>query len=416
MLVSTITPLRRNIALFALALGGFAIGVTEFASMGLLPNIATDMLPGLADNPEEQISQAGIIITVYALGVVIGAPLVTAFAAKFSQTKLSIWLLAAFVLATAASALAPTFESLVVARFVSGLPHATYFGAAALIAGRLMGPGNQGRGIAIAMVGLPIANIVGVPLATWIGQVVGWQWAYGLVTVLFIVTFVLVVCFVPRYPGTPHTTALSSLSGFKNVRVWIMVAAGSVGFGGFFAVYAYVAEVATRVTDLPSAAVPWVLAAIGVGMTLGTVLGGRAADINGNRTLIIGFSLFISSLLLYCLVAANTVGLFASVLLLGFTSSLTIPAMQARFIRIAREHELMGAAVSHAAFNIGNALGAWLGGVVIAAGFGYLSPGWIGFVLAAAGLLFVLISVAVQRRDRARSLDTTGVFVPGSQS
>ena len=164
---------------FTLALGGFAIGVTEFASMGVLPNIAEDLLPGFAENPAQGISQAGLVITLYALGVVIGAPIITALAARASQTTLMFWLLAAFIGGSLASAIAPTFETLALARLVAGLPHATFFGASALLAGRLMGPGNQGKGIAIAMSGLPIANILGVPLATWIGQSLGWRWAYA---------------------------------------------------------------------------------------------------------------------------------------------------------------------------------------------------------------------------------------------
>lgn len=407
-----ISPARRRIALFALALGGFAIGVTEFASMGVLPNIAADLLPNLAESPNEQISRAGIIITMYALGVVIGAPVVTAFASRASQTKLALWLLGGFVVMSVASALAPTFELLVAARFLSGIPHATFFGAATLIAGRIMGPGNQGKGIAIALSGLPIANIVGVPLATWLGQAAGWQWAYGLVAVLFAITFVLVGLFVPRYPGNEMGTVRRSLSGFRNIRVWIMIAAASVGFGGFFAIYSYIAEVTTRVTGLSEGMVPWVLATIGTGMTIGNLLGGWLADRNPNRAIVLGFSCFIAALVLYCLVAQFTAGLFISVFLAGMTSSMSSPAMQARFIRIAREQQLMGAAVSHAAFNIGNAVGAWVGGLVIAAGFGYISPGWAGIALAVGGLIFVSSSMGLQRRDRGRSIDTTGIALP----
>lgn len=403
---------RRNAALFALALGGFAIGVTEFASMGVLPNIAQDLLPGFAEHPEREISRAGILITLYAVGVVVGAPVITALAARVSQTGLALWLLAAFVAGSLASALAPTFETLAAARFIAGLPHATFFGASALLAGRLMGPGNRGKGIAIAMSGLPIANIFGVPVATWIGQTIGWRWAYGLVALLFALTFALVLRFLPRFPGDPSRSIGDALAGFANVRVWIMIALASVGFGGFFAVYSYIAEVVTRVAALPESSVPWALATIGVGMTLGNFFGGWAADRNGPRTILLGFSAFIASLLLYTLVAGHPVGLFASVFLVGFTSSTLIPSTQARFMRIAREAELMGAAVSHASFNVGNALGAWLGGLVIAAGFGYLAPGWVGALLACAGALFALLSIGLSRRDRGRSIDTTGIRIP----
>ncbi len=410
--MTSLSPARRNAALFTLALGGFAIGVTEFASMGVLPDIAEDLLPDFAEHPAREISRAGLLITLYALGVVVGAPVITALAARASQTKLALWLLGVFVAGSVASALAPSFELLAAARFFSGLPHATFFGAAALLAGRLMGPGKQGSGIAIAMSGLPIANIVGVPLATFIGQSIGWRWAYGLVAALFALTLLLALRLLPRVPGDAALNPRGSLSGFSNVRVWLMIGVAAVGFGGFFAVYSYIAEVVTRVAELPAGAVPWTLAAIGTGMTIGTFVGGWGADRNAPRTMVASFIALILTLALYLAVASSPVGLFVSVLLVGFWFSAMNPPIQARFIRIAREAELMGAAVSHAAFNIGNALGAFAGGLVIAAGFGYLAPGAVAILLTAGGLAFTLASLALSRRDRRRGVDTTGIRVP----
>ncbi len=403
---------RRRMALFTLALGGFAIGVTEFASMGVLPNIAEDLLPGFTENPAQVISQAGAVITFYALGVVLGAPIITALAARVSQSALVFWLLGAFIIGSIASAVAPTFDTLVMARLAAGLPHATFFGAAALLASRLMGPGNQGKGIAIAMSGLPIANIVGVPAATWIGQAFGWRWAYALVALLFALTLVLSLRYLPRVAGDPTLSPLRSMAGFKNVRVWIMIALAAIGFGGFFAVYSYIAEVVTRVTHLPPGAVPWVLAVVGVGMTIGTFYGGWAADRNTRRAILVAFIALIVSLGLYVTVAGSPVGLFISTFIVGFWFSALTPAVQTRFIRMAREAELMGSAITHAAFNVGNALGAWIGGLVIAAGFGYLAPGWAGIALAAAGLILAIISFTISRRDRLRSIDTTGIRLP----
>jgi len=408
----SLTPARRALALFTLALGGFSIGVTEFASMGVLPNIAADLLPDFATHPATEISRAGWLITLYALGVVVGAPIVTAVASRASQTKLALWLLGAFVVGSLASAFAPTFETLAIARFVAGLPHGTFFGAAVLLAGRIMGPGNQGKGIAIAMSGLPIANIVGVPLATWIGQEAGWRWAYGLVAALFAITLVLALRLLPRFPGDPTRSVRASLAAFTNVRVWIMIGVASIGFGGFFAVYSYVSEVVTRVAGLSPSAIPLVLAAIGIGMTIGTFVGGWSSDRNNPRTLLVSFGALIVSLLLYLCFAGSAVGLYVTVFLVGFWFSVMNPAVQARFIRIARDAALMGAAVSHAAFNIGNALGAWLGGVVIAAGFGYLSPGWVGLALASAGAILAITSLSLSRRDRQRQIDTTGLPLP----
>ena len=407
-----LTPARRTIALFALALGGFGIGVTEFASMGLLPDIAQDLLPGYAASPTTEIARAGILITMYALGVVVGAPVFAALGARASHAKLTFLLLVLFIVGTIASALAPTFGWLAAFRFIAALPHGAYFGVASLIAARIMGPGNQGKGVALAISGLTVANVVGVPLATWLGQHLGWRWAYVLVAVIFAVTLALTVLALPRTPGDPTRHARAELSAFRNPRTWIMIAVGSIGFGGFFAVYSYIAEVSTEVAGLSTASIPWVLAVMGIGMTLGNLIGGWASDRDLTKTIVVGFSTFIVSLILYTWLAPTPVGLFVTVFLIGITQSMLIPSIQARLIRIADRAALLGAAVNHAAFNIGNGLGAALGGAVIAAGFGYLAPGWVGVALAVIGLVLALISVMVTRRDKRRSLDTVGIRVP----
>lgn len=411
LMVTDISPLRRNLALFALALGGFGIGVTEFATMGLLPDMAADLLPGFEASPRTVIAQAGILITVYALGVVVGAPVFAILGARMSQTRLTLLLLGLLVIGNAASALMPGFVPLLVSRFVAGLPHGAYFGVASLLAGRIMGPGRQGRGVALALSGLTIANVVGVPLATWLGQIAGWRSAYVLVAVIFAITSLLAFIALPRYPGNPERSAVKELSALANPRTWIMIGVGSVGFGGFFAVYSYIAEVTTRVTALSAETVPWVLACLGIGMTVGNLLGGWASDRNLNRTIGWGFIAFIVVLVLYTQLAVFPVGLFASAFLLGAASSVLNPAIQSRLIRISHEARLLGAAINHSAFNVGNALGAWLGGLVIAGGLGYLSPGWVGALLAVLGFALALLSMAVERRDKGKGLNTIGITV-----
>ncbi|WP_336651030.1 MULTISPECIES: MFS transporter [unclassified Leucobacter] len=411
MTVAPHSPLRRGVALFALAFGGFGIGVTEFATMGLLPDIAGELLPDFDQAPDQVIAQAGVLVTAYALGVVVGAPTFAVLAARMSQTKLAFWLLGLLVAGTVASACMPTFGSLAIFRFVAGLPHGAYFGVASLLAARIMGPGRQGRGIALALSGLTIANVIGVPLATGMGQALGWRSAYVLVAVIFATTLLLAVLALPRYPGNPSRSPLRELSALSNPRIWVMIAVGSVGFGGFFAVYSYIAEVTTRETGLPPTTVPWVLGCLGVGMTIGNLIGGWATDRNPRRTVNWGFLAFIAALVLYTQLAWHPVGLFACVFLLGSTASLLIPSIQARLIRISDEAALLGAAVNHAAFNIGNSLGAWLGGLVIAGGLGYLAPGWVGAVLAVAGLALMLFSNALEARDKARGLNTVGVRI-----
>ncbi len=405
---------RRAIALFALALGGFGIGVTEFATMGLLPDIARDVLPGFDAAPEAGIAHAGLLITAYALGVVVGAPTVAVIAARMSQTTLAFGLLGVFILGTLASACMPSFGSLTVARFIAALPHGAYFGVASLLAARLMGPGKQGRGIALALSGLTIANVIGVPLATWLGQLAGWRAAYVFVAGIFAVTLLLALAFLPRVPGNPERTPGRELVALRNPRIWIMIGVGAVGFGGFFAVYSYISEVTTRVVGMPATAVPAVLACIGVGMTLGNVLGGWASDRHLSRTIVWGLSAFLLALVAYALWASTPAALIGLTFAIGFTSSVLVPAIQARLIRISDEAALLGAAINHAAFNVGNSLGAWLGGLVIAAGFGYLAPGWVGAALAAAGLALAGLSFAVEARDKARSRNTVGIPVVGT--
>lgn len=407
--VTELTSRRRNFALFALALGGFAIGITEFATMGVLPEMAHDMLPGYEANPQQVIAQAGTLISLYALGVVVGAPIFAVFGARMSQTRLAYLLLALLALGNLASALMPAFASVAAFRFIAGLPHGAYFGVAALLSARIMGPGNIGRGIAISMSGLTIANIIGVPFSTIIGQQIGWRWIYVFVAVIFAVTLLLVFLLLPKYPGNPERSPMRELSALKNPRVWIMIGAVAIGFGGFFAVYSYIAEVTTREVGLPQSVVPWILATMGVGMTIGNLVGGRLTDRYQGKAGAWGMGLSAISLVLYSLFVHSALGLFVFAFLVSTTSSLLIPSLQARLMRVSNEAQLLGAALNHAAGNAANSLGAWLGGLVIAGGFGYLAPGWVGAALAAAGLVLVLGSLALQKHDKSRSLDTGGI-------
>ena len=392
-----LTPPRRLAALFTLALGGFGIGTTEFATMGILPLVAADLVPGFGADPAAGIAHAGWIITAYALGVVVGAPLVSIWAARMSQRTLVLLLVAAFAVANLASGLMPSFELTLVSRFLAAIPHGAYFGVASLLAARIMGPGRQGAGVALALSGLTIANVIGVPLGTWLGQVAGWRWTYVAVAVIFAATLALALAFLPRVPGDPTRSARRELTAFRNPRLWLMIAVACIGFGGFFAVYSYAAEIVTRVALLPESAIAWLLATVGLGMTIGNIIGGWASDKSIRRTIITAFPLFIVTLVLLALLGAMPVALYVLAFCFGGSSSALIPTIQARIIRTAGEAELLGAATNHAAFNVGNALGAALGGAVIAAGFGYLAPAWLGVVLAAIGFGLALWSLRVDR-------------------
>ena len=397
---------RTRLALFALALGGFGIGLTEFVAMGLLPNLAADLLPGLwAQSHELANAKAGWLISAYALGVVVGAPTIAALAARFPRKQLLLACLGVFVLGTIASALLPSFETVLAARFITALPHGAYFGIAALVAASLMGPGKRGRGVALVLSGLTIANVIGVPVITFLGQQAGWRIAYLVVAAVFALTFVAVMLVVPFQLGDANATMKRELRAFTRPQVWLALLIGSLGFGGFFAVYTYVSPLATNVTGLDVSLVPFVLVAAGLGMTIGNFFGGRGADHNIMGTLFVCFGLFAISLAGLALTGRTPVGLFVFVFMVGGSAAALSPAIQTRLMDVAGDSQTLAAAINHSALNIGNSLGAWLGGVTIAAGLGYLSPAWVGLLLCAPGVALALVSLAMEHRPARRNSD-----------
>ncbi|PPG13455.1 MFS transporter [Rathayibacter sp. AY1E8] len=381
-------------------MGGFGIGSTEFVAMGLLPQLAADLLPGVwAASQEQAVSQAGMLISAYALGVVVGAPTIAAAAARWPRKRLLLTLLVAFTVGTIGSALLPSFPLVLAARFVAALPHGAYFGIASLVAADLMGPGKRGKGVAFVLSGLTIANVIGVPAITWVGQVAGWRTAYLVVAVLFALTVVAVQLLVPAQPGNPAATVRNELRAFGRLQVWMTLLVGAIGFGGLFAMYSYISPLATEVTGLPLAAVPWILVVIGLGMTVGNLVGGWAADRDVRRALVVFFAGVGVSLIGLALSASSVVGLVVFAFLSAGFSAAASPAIQTRLMDVARDSQTIAAALNHSALNIGNSVGAALGGLTIAAGLGYLSPIWVGVGLTAAGIVLALGSIAI---DRAR--------------
>jgi DHA1 family inner membrane transport protein len=342
------------------------------------------------------------MITAYALGVVVGAPLIAALSARLPRKKLVLGLLVLFAVGTVASALAPTFDLVLVARFAAALPHGAYFGAAGLLAATLMGPGNEARGFATVLGGLTVSNLVGVPLITRLGQTVDWRVAYLVIAGFFLLTLLAVLAVVPEVAAAVDGSPATELRALRTSQVWLVAATGAVGFAGFFAVNTYIAPVTTDVTGLSAATVPWALVAVGLGMTVGNALGGWLADRDLQRSMVIGFVAMIVSIAVFSLVASTRVGLFVGAFLVGATSLYLGPVLQARLITVAPGAQLMGAAVNQSAMNIANSLGAALGSVAIAAGFGYLAPARVGVVLAVVGLILGLVSFAVGRRVRER--------------
>jgi DHA1 family inner membrane transport protein len=395
--VDDLTSRRRWAALLSLALGAAAIGLTEFVPAGLLPQIAHDVLRSrYATSSSDAVAHAGWMITAYALGVVVGAPLIAALTARMPRKRLVLGLLVLFVLGTVASAVAPTFGLVLAARFLAGLPHGAYFGAAGLLAASLMGPGSEGRGFAAVLSGLTAANVAGVPLITLLGQRSGWRVAYLVIAAVFLLALLAVLATVPGTPAAGGSPA-AELRSLRRPQVWLVAATAAVGFGGFFAVDSYIAPVTTSVTGLSTGTVSWVLVAVGLGMTVGNALGGWYADRDLRRAMLLGFAGMIVAILFFGATAATPAGLFTGAFLLGATSLFLGPALQARLIAVAPGAQLMGAAVNQSAMNIANSLGAALGSVVIAAGLGYRAPSWTGAVLGVLGLALAATSFALDR-------------------
>ena len=377
-------------ATVALAVGGFAIGTTEFVTMGLLPEMANGV--------SVSIPQAGHMISAYALGVVIGAPVIAVFGARLPRRALLVALMAAFAVANATSALAQDYEQLVGARFLSGLPHGVYFGLASLAAASMVTPERRGRAVSRVMLGLPVATVIGVPAGTWMGQHLGWRTAYGAVALIGLLTVVLVLLLVPATPGDRTATGRRELAAFREPQVWLTLLVGAVGFGGMFAMYSYIAPTVTDVTGLPKSAVPVFLLAFGIGAVAGTMLGGRLADWSVLRSLVASSVAMGLSLALFTMTSQWFVPGLVTAFVVSAVGAVLVVNLQLRLMHVAGDARTLGAALNHSSLNAANALGAWLGGLVIAAGWGYTAPSWVGAGLALAGLLVLAGSVLLHRR------------------
>lgn len=389
---------RRWPALLALALGSVGIGLTEFVPAGLLPQIAQDVLGAeYTQEPSRAVAHAGWMITAYALGVVVGAPLIAVVTARVRRNRLVIGLLVLFVLGTIGSAVAPTFELVLVARFVAGLPHGAYFGAAGLLAASMMGPGTEGRGFAIVLSGLTVANVAGVPLITLLGQNAGWRVAYVVIAGVFVLALIAVAATASK-ASTAGGSPAAELHALGRPQVWLVAVTAALGFSGFFAATSYIAPMTTTVTGLPQTAVAWVLVAVGLGMTAGNVVGGWYADRQPQRAMLLGFTGMIFATAFVWLAGSQPVGLFVGAFLVGATTLFLAPALQARLIAAAPGAQLMGAALNQSATNVANSLGAAVGSVVIGAGLGYRAPAAAGVAFGVIGLALTAVGVVVNRR------------------
>ncbi len=372
-----LAPAEIRRALIALGVGGFAIGTGEFVIMGLLPDAARDL--GIT------IPQAGHLISIYALGVVIGAPLLAVLGARWARRTFLIGLMLVFALGNFVSALAPAFGSMGLARFLTGFPHGTYFGVAALVAAGLVPPHRRAQAVAMVLLGLTIATLVGVPIAAAIGQWLGWRSAFAIVGAIGLLTAYSVWHWVPYAPGDKRASPLRELGALRNKQVVLTLGIGAIGSGGIFSVFSYIKPTMTEMARMPEAVVPVVLALFGLGMVTGNLMGSRFADRNMERT--IRYVLLWAALVMGAFyVSANSMFFGPlNVLLIGTVVALAA-TLQTRLMDVAGDAQTLAAALNHSAFNIANALGAWLGGLAIDAGLGWSSTGWVGSLLALAGL------------------------------
>ncbi|WP_237706637.1 MFS transporter [Kribbella flavida] len=393
-MTTSVTPDTRSrhvgLALLALATGGFAIGTTEFVTMGLLPQIA--------DGVDISIPTAGHVISAYAVGVVVGAPLIAALGARTGRKRLLLGLMAVFVLGNLLSAVAGNYELLMAARFLTGLPHGAFFGIGAVVGASLVAANRRAWAVSMIMVGLPIANIVGVPASTLLGQRFGWQMPFLLVGVLGTLTLVAVWFWVAPQPVGSEVNVRSELSALARPQVWMALLVGMVGFGGMFATYTFITPTMTELAGFSEGAVTIVLAVYGVGMTGGTLVGGRLADRALMPSLYGGLVAVTIVLGTFGWLAQSKPGALLGVFAMGFSASILIPALQTRLMDVAHEGQSLAASLNHSTLNVANALGAWLGSVVLSAGYGYEWPSRVGAVLAVAGLALAIVSGAMDRR------------------
>ena len=377
--------------MLALAIGGFAIGTTEFAAMSLVPYFAPDL--GI------EATTAGHVISAYALGVVVGAPIIAVLAARLARRTLLVGLMLLFAIGNALSGLAPSYGWLVAFRFLSGLPHGAYFGVAALVAASLVPRERRSQAVARVLAGLTVATMVGVPLANVIGQYVGWRWSFGFAALLALLTATLVRLYAPYGAPLKGASPLRELGALRRRQVWLTLATGAIGFGGMFAVYTYLASTMLEVTHAAPWTIPVMLTVFGFGLTIGNLACAWAADRGVMPAA--GATLVWSTvaLALYPFATGSVWTLAPVVFLIGCGGGLgTI--LQTRLMDVAEDAQTLAAALNHSAFNTANALGPLLAGLVLSAGFGFPTTGWVGVALALGGLMIWGVSLATDQPKR----------------
>lgn len=385
------------LGLLALAIGGFGIGLTEFVIMGLLPEVAADFRVDEAG--------AGWLVTGYALSVAVGAVLITAIALRLPRKATLLGLLVLFIAGNLLSAITPSFEVMLLARIVAALNHGAFFGIGSVLAASLVAPERKAAAVAIMFTGLTLANVLGVPFGTFLGQSLGWRSTFWAITAIGFLAFAGIAAFVrePRQLRGAAPSLRRELEAFRRPQVWLTLAITVLGFGGMFGAFTYISFTLTSVSGFEAAAVPWLLVLFGVGLSAGNVLGGRAADRALDRSLVVILAVLTIVLVGFALMAWNGPATIVSLALMGGFGFAIVPAVQTRIMTAADGAPTLASGANIAAFNVGNALGAWLGGLTIAAGLGYTSPIWVGSGLSMVALCVACFAAVTVRQSSIRA-------------
>ena len=400
-LQTQINSRRRAMVMVALALGAFGIGTTEFVSMGLLSMIADDF--GITENT------AGHAISAYALGVVVGAPIITAVTGKMPRRRLLLILMGAFTLGNALSVVAGSYPILLAARFIAGLPHGAYFSVAGLVAASMAPEGKRGKSVALVGMGLSVATVFGVPAAQALGAALGWHAAYVLVACIGIATATSLWFLLPHMTEMPATSVRTELGAFKRSQVWLTLAMGTVGFGGMFAIYTYISWTMTTHAGMDPSSMWIVLMAYGIGNVAGAYFGGVLSDRSLEKGIL--FSLVMIAVSLVCFYFTSSSAVLGTINfgVVGFFGSSLTPTLQVRLMHVAGDAQTLAAALNHSALNLANASGAALGGAVVGAGFSYQAPALAGAGLAIASIGVWFVTMALKPRGRGKSTSRASV-------
>ncbi|SEM94401.1 MFS transporter [Nonomuraea pusilla] len=379
------------LALLALAIGAFGIGTTEFVIMGLLPQVGADL--GVS------VPTAGLLVTGYALGVMIGAPIMTVLGTRMSRKNMLMLLMGLFVIGNVISAVAPAFAVMLIGRVVASLAHGAFFGIGSVVAAELVAPQKKAGAISMMFTGLTVANVVGVPLGTFVGQSAGWRVTFLIVAALGVVGLAGVAKLVPDLPKPDGVRLRHEIAAFRSVQVVLAMAMTVLGFGGVFAAITYIAPMMTEVSGFAESSITWLMVVFGAGMVVGNLVGGRFADRRLMPMLYTALGGLALVLLLFTFLASGKAASVVAVFLIGALGFATVPPLQKRVLDHAHGAPTLASAANIGAFNLGNALSAWLGGLVISAGLGYTAPNAVGAVLTAAALVLAVISHRLEPRQ-----------------